>query len=439
MDKGRFNASQLFEHGDSARAQSASNDGAGELLSQGGLREILGVGGDETAAEQVDQEVPITSEKMERAMTSLEDVDDVQALRGAQKEVADELKEFDESVEIKKGSDSDDGEDDEKDQAKTEESAPRTGDQQEDEKTKEAELEKEFAAWHDKVGLDANAIAASLAPAERYGMKFREEIDPFYSIFAVMEYRRKLEAEAAVEGEVDIEEIEREKAYVERRAIDDGDLLATHPKPKDLIRQRNLYQRERARLRAVKKRQTMTGAMWETRMDALTKHPFWYNIHTGEARWDKPALLMELEALELAHQKLFAAMPIQPLVHLMGFLRPWPDRMSCALVSRHWKFAATDPSFVRHVYPVEMGAYSRGESKMEPNHYRTIADSLASALPGDTIGMFTAGVDGPCHGSVGTNTFPFQSWATDITGLMKILRFLFLFGLSGTKTTQPMW
>ena len=73
----------------------------------------------------------------------------------------------------------------------------------------------------------------------------------------------------------------------------------TKPIPKDLPRQRLLYLREKARLKASKKRRILTGENWCVRIDALTKHPFWYNTDTGEAIWDKPLVLIELEAEEL--------------------------------------------------------------------------------------------------------------------------------------------
>jgi hypothetical protein len=75
-------------------------------------------------------------------------------------------------------------------------------------------------------------------------------------------------------------------------------------------------------------------------------------------------------------------------MHIMNFLAPYPDRMQCSGVCQHWRFAAHHPSFVKHVYPVEMGAYTREDRKIEANHFRTLADAVSSALPGDTIGKF---------------------------------------------------
>lgn len=399
MDKGNFDASQLFGHGDNAKAASDPEEIKG-VFTEGGLRAILGAEPKEAQGQESEEDTAVGGDQeidkeMEKAMASLEDLDDVQALRGAQKEAAEELKEFDDSAEIKKSSDSE-GEDGDGDgnskkskgkptkAAKEEKGKPKGDD---DGKQEEEDLEKEFAAWQDKVGMDADAIEASLSPAEKYGLRFREEVDPYYSIFAIMEYRRKMEAEQEDNDEVDVTAIEREKALEEKEAIKEGDLLGSRPRPEDLIRQRNLYQREKARLRADKKRRKLSGENWESRNEALTNLPFWYNVDTGEARWDKPTTLLELEAYEKAQEGLFSAMPMKPLIQVMGFLSPSPDRMSCASVCRQWHAAANDPSFVRHVYPVEMGAYTRDESKMDFNHYRSISDALAKCLPGDSIGM----------------------------------------------------
>ena len=172
----------------------------------------------------------------------------------------------------------------------------------------------------------------------------------------------------------------------EKRAIDDGDLLATRPRPEDLVRQRNLYEREKARLKANKKRRKLTGENWEVREDARNNKPFWYNTDTGEALWDKHLVLLELEAEDLAREKLWPALPLKPLVHVMSFLVPCPDRVSAAQVCLQWRQAASDISFVRHVYPVEMGAMVQDNKHLGHNHFRTIADALSVALPGDTIG-----------------------------------------------------
>lgn len=382
MDKGKFDASTL--QGSTNGTTEDDQAEAKDLYSKGGLRAILGVSTEED--EEIDgdggKDGGLSTDLIEKTMESLEDVEDVAALRGARKEAADELKEFDESVEYKKDSDAED-EEDRKADSQVESLQQQ---EEEDEKARERELEKEFAAWQDKAGMDPEAIAASLSPAERFALRFREEVDPFYSIYAVMEYRRKLEAQDMASDEVDIDKIEQENIAEERRAMDEGDLLATDPRPEDLVRQRDLYRREKARRKSMQQLRKLTGEDWEQRIDALTKHHFWYNIDTGEALWDKPKALLEMEAYQKAWERGWESMPLKILVNVMSYLVPFPDRMVCARICSHWRKAATDISFVRHVYPVEMGAYSREDSKMEYNHYRSIDDAIANALPGDTLG-----------------------------------------------------
>jgi hypothetical protein len=379
MDKGNFDASQL-----ECRPNMISNlesDPAGSLYTTGGLRDILGVDDTETD-ESKGEDVGISSDQLEKTMTSLEDVEDANALRGARKEAAEELQEFDESIEYKKDSD---GEDDE-DAEKNADSGGKNGTKAEESKNDEKELEKEFAAWQDKVGMDASAIEETLSPVERYCLRFHETVDPYYSVFAVMDYQRKMEANEEKNEEMDIDEIETEKAVEELRAFEEGELLCTFPRPEDLIRQRNLYHRERRRLLADKKRRKLTGEDWECKIDEASQHLFWYSIDTGEAVWDKPKVIVEMEAYDLANQQGWAFLPIKPLILTMGFLSPYPDRMRSSEVCTHWRKGARHVSFVRHVYPVEQGAYTMDERKMEHNHYRTIEDALKIALPGDTIG-----------------------------------------------------
>ena len=177
---------------------SQSNE-ATDVLTKGSLRSILGVekGDSEKIADEDEKGAAnMSTEEMEKAMTSLEDADDVVALKGAKKEAADELKEFDESIDYKKDSDGEDAENKDSQQKKTA-SRKKDAETKEDGGNEEAELEKEFASWQTEGKVDASAIEASLTPMERYALRFRTTVDPFYSIFAVMEYRRQLEAAEA--------------------------------------------------------------------------------------------------------------------------------------------------------------------------------------------------------------------------------------------------
>jgi F-box-like len=376
MDKGNFDASQLKRRRIKSVDLTSESNRTNSLYTKGGLREILGVSfPDGDGGNQLDEDDIVTSEQVEKTMTSLEDVDDVNALNGSRKEAAEEFKEFDESIEYRKESDDDDD-------AKVDvaEENPKN-----ENSTEEKELENEIAAWQENAGVDPSVIESSLLPIERYGVRFCQVIDPYYSIFAVKEYREKSENQSDGIDEIDVSQIECEKEIEECRAFEEGDLLATHPRPDDLIRQINLYRREKSRLNGIKKRRRLTGESWEYRTDPNQSH-YWYNIDTGEALWDKPKVLIDLEAYNQALERKWSFLPWKPLIHVMSFLLPFPDRFRASEVCSRWCKAAKDPSFVRHVYPVELGAYTRDEAKMEFNHFRTIDDAVKSSLPGDTIG-----------------------------------------------------
>jgi hypothetical protein len=255
---------------------------------------------------------------------------------------------------------------------------------EDDDNGNEKDLEKEFASWQSTSGFDGSTIENSLSPMERYGLRFREEIDPFYSVFLINEERRKMEA-LEDEEDIDIEELEKGKALEERQAMEDGDLLATWAQPEDLIRQRNLYRREKARLRSDKKRRKLTGENWSERVDGLTQKMFWYNEDTGEAIWETPHVVADIRAEETAAKEGWGKIPLVPLVKIMEFLAPFPDRQSSSVVCRQWRLGANDIRFVRHVYPVEMGSLLMESDRRHYNHFAEISDALRVALPGDTI------------------------------------------------------
>lgn len=385
MDEGKFDAAKKEKK---AEQEPDASNSMQDVFSKGGLQDILGVlpqGKEDTLKGQNGNKDSneVTKEQLEMAMASLEDEDDVAAMRGAQREAQDELKEFDETIEYQKDPEEDDEATEDKNGKDETNKQGENEEQQEEEK-----MVKEFNAWQTKVGMDASAIEASLAATERYGLGFREEIDPYFSVFAIMEHRRRMEAIEDGEDEVAIEELERLKALEEQHAFTDGDLLGTKPPPEDLPRQRHMYCREKSRLRASKKVRKLNGANWIQRTDARSKAAFWYNEDTGEAVWDKPKVLRELAEMNTALEKRWVAMPIRHLVRIMEYLVTFPERTSCAQVCRQWRLAATDISFVRHVLPVEVGSFMKGGRQMDHNHYLTIAEALSTAQPGDTIGKF---------------------------------------------------
>lgn len=384
MDRGKFDSSHLFRHDQTSRLSSDAPDSQSmrDVYTQGGLRAILGVSETEQdenqryASDVVDDKKDMTNEQMENAMTELEDADDVEALKGARKEASDELQEFDDSAEAKDNDDPDADKTLEENREREETGNPI--DIQND-------VEQEFESWQTRVGMDKDAIEASLSPAEKYGFHFRSDVDPFVSLYAVLEYKRKGEEEEECDDEIDIDEIEREKTNEERQALADGELLGTDPLPSELTRHRNLFQRESARLKASKKKHSLTGENWQSRIDGRYNACFWYNADTGEAIWDKPRVLVELEEYKKAHEQKWCSLPLSPLIRVMSFLLPYPERTVAAQVCRQWRRAAMDPSFVLHVYPVEMGAYTRDDKKIDYNHFRTLHDAVCAAKAGDTI------------------------------------------------------
>ena len=443
MDEGNFDAGGIKKDsdgntvgGDSTSKSNGNNEvSVHDVFSKGGLQDILGVSENKNSEpgedrrkngntsgkggqdNHKDADGTMTQEQMERAMAALEDDDDVAAMRGAQKEAREELQEFDESIEYKKEDDentpnniSQEGKgvggvvkksgqkvspiDQTKGQQKKENGKTKTDPagikkEEEDQNPEKAEEEmvQEFNAWQSSVGMDASSIEASLSPTETYGLKFREDIDPFLSIFAIMEERRRLEAVEDEGAAFDIDEVERIKAQEEQNAFDDGDLLGTRPLPEVLARQRLLYFREKSRLRSRKKLRKLNGDNWVQRTDKAMKADYWYNEDTGEAQWEKPEILKEMDEIAMAHREQWNGLPIKLLVRIMDYLVPYPDRNHCALVCRRWLAAANDVSFIRHVLPVEVsGAIHGGAARqLDHNHYRTVDEALSAAQPGDTI------------------------------------------------------
>eukprot|EP00985_Skeletonema_marinoi_P003962 scaffold1738_cov198-Skeletonema_marinoi.AAC.5 len=392
MDEGKFHA----ESEGGAVDKADDDDG----FTKGSLQNILGVNSEaDQMAVEPDQ---MSKDQVESVMNALEDEDDVKAMHSARKEATDALEEFDESIQYNQ-----DGEEAVSSETKNQKVAQKTskskkqtnpssshravaktGDKEgkkEEDDEDEKDMEKEFAKWQNKVGIDSSTINESLNPLERYGLHVKEYIDPYYSPFFWAEQQRLAQATSSVDNEWNLEQIEQKKVEEEQRAFEDGDLLATFPEPESLPRQRQLYTREKARVRAEMIKRKLTGENWITKIEQLSGKLFWYNSDTGEAIWEKPPVLKMLEAESIAMSEGWAALPTNPLVSIMEFLLPHPERTQCSMVCRRWRDVSNDASFVFHVWPVEQGALVMDESKLGKNHFRTISDALEAALPGDTI------------------------------------------------------
>jgi len=393
MDEGKFHSTAP----DKKEAKDAETEDD-DTFTKGKLQNILGIRAEGDELPKSNTEDPMSKDQLESAMTALEDEDDVKAMHSARQEAVEALQEFDESIQDKQDENVPDeiNGKEKKDKApklkknrlsnasidSTEIDTPKI--KQDDASDDEKKMEKEFAQWQRKVGMDATTIHESLNPLERYGLYVKEQIDPYYSQYFWAEQQR-LAQTTKTNNEWNIEEIEQKKAEEEQKAFEDGDLLATFPDPESLPRQRQLYIREKARLRSEIMRRKLTGQNWNTKIEERTGNSFWYNTDTGEALWEKPQVLKMLEAEEVARAEGWAALPSSSLVKILEFLIPYPERTTCAATCRRWRVVANDISFVLHVWPVELGALIMDKSKLGKNHFRTISDAMQAALPGDTI------------------------------------------------------
>ena len=405
MDEGKFHSKAPD---DIAAAAAAAADKEPEeddnTLTANKLQNILGIQAEADESKSNGAEDPMSKDQLETAMAALEDEDDAKAATAAKQEAAAELQEFDESGMQDRQDENAPGESKSKDTEKKEnETKPKRrpsnanvasiGSSDNNPKSKQAddtsddenEMEKEFAKWQRKAGVDAATIHESLNSLERYGLHVKEYIDPFYSKYFWAEYQR-LSQTKTENDEWDIEEIEQRKVKEELKAFEDGDLLATFPEPESLHRQRELYIREKARLKSEIVRRKLTGQNWATKMDERVGKLFWYNVDTGEATWEPPQVLKMLEAEEVARSKGWTALPRRLLVRVMEYLTPYPERSTCAQTCSSWNAAAKDSSFVMHVWPIEQGAMVMEKSKLSKNHFRTLSDAIEAAQSGDTIG-----------------------------------------------------
>ena len=115
-------------------------------------------------------------------------------------------------------------------------------------------------------------------------------------------------------------------------------LLATHIKTTELPRHRNLYVREKTRLKNEVKLRRLTGKAWQVKIDGRSQFPFFYNVVTGEAIWDKPRVLIELQELQRARTQGWQGVAREIVVKLLGFLEP-QERMICGEVCKKWRNA----------------------------------------------------------------------------------------------------
>jgi hypothetical protein len=155
----------------------------------------------------------------------------------------------------------------------------------------EKDVDAEFKSWQEKVGPDFKSLESALKPVERYALRHRTDVDPFYSLFYLSEQQRLESMNAGGDEEAeawDVEEIEREKEEEEYRALSEGELLATSLTREEVNQFKSWYLRERMRRQQARRRRDMTGEAWRLTLDSLTGAPFWYNSDTMAAQYQRP-------------------------------------------------------------------------------------------------------------------------------------------------------
>lgn len=315
------------------------------------------------------------------AMAELEDIQDVAHARAAAAEAASADREFDENARIDL-----DPENDDDNTAR----AIREKKNAEDEAAREvAAMEAEFAAWQERVGPDPESLTQSLSAVERMALfeheicmtKCSSEIVNNQSFLTLAERRlvETIEKENSEGGSIlDVNEIDALNRTEEHRACSDGELLATDVYLTDdsqslanVNRDEHEFLRRRRLALLAKCERECTGAAWETRIDAMTNDPFWYNIDTAEATWLKPLVLQRRDADAEARSGGYGSWPNDVSGRVIAMCQPGPTRCACALVCRKWANACLEDHLFVHVLPVERLDESHDASKKSTLHTAT--------------------------------------------------------------------
>jgi len=172
-------------------------------------------------------------------------------------------------------------------------------------------------------------------------------------------------------------QIEAEKQEEEERALC-TDLLASEIVNSNLPRQRMLYTRERNRRKAELKKKRLTGAQWATKIDGASGFPFFYNEETGEGRWDKPLVIVELELMVVAQEGGWGRLKNALVLEVMQFLRP-AERILLGVVCKSWRACSIDEAFMLKVTPVEGGKKGKGKN------FKSLSAALKVAQRGDVV------------------------------------------------------
>ncbi len=339
------------------------------------------------------------SQDVKAVMDQLEDAEDVAATRAVQKEVAEEAQEFNEeaqeaSNEVTVAEEAQEFNEEAQEASNEVTGQPNsTADRQElassSPSTVEVEksndqLEKEFSAWQGAIGPDVVTLEASFLPVERYALDFKENVDPYYSIWYRTEEQRRLEMMESA-GNMDTEELEAEREAEELRCMETGDLLITNIQSSDIPNHSSLYASKRAHAIAEARRRDLEGKAWVRKKDQYGVY-FWLNEDTGVSTFDMPKTVVQREMYNKARVLRFRAPPFQALLLVMSFLRPASDRLAAALVCQSWRKAARDPCF--HIRVIQANSVGTSQFRLG-GQYDSLAAALAAAEPGTTVEVCT--------------------------------------------------
>lgn len=367
MSEGEFNVGSLFTTNNLIELLGDEEPHTKKEGSSSQAMEVLQAG-KETNSSPLD---------IEAAMAAVEDEDDVSALKGAKAEAAQEQLEFDENAVVPNEEENND--------SAVGSLAPKIPSNSRDD-----DMEAEFARWQESVGgKDFRTLEAALKPVERYALKIRTIVDPYYSLHYLSDQQKMAEIQAEEQGhEWDIETLEQEKEEEEYRALADGELLAVNLTEEELLQIKSEYAQEKSRRRKLRKLRQLTGEGWSHIIDEVSGIPFWYNEDTGEASYGQPDVIKKQQTLKAAMARKWNAFPVHLILIVLSYLNPYPDRVRCSYISDRWRRAASDPCFFKRVLSIESGA-TQNLVSLEQNSFTSLSAALNSALPGDTIALAT--------------------------------------------------
>ncbi|CAK4117771.1 unnamed protein product [Aphanomyces euteiches] len=136
----------------------------------------------------------------------------------------------------------------------------------------------------------AALIEQHLRPIDKYAMGFRTTTDPLFQYVAFS----SMPDEA--QEELELERIEANKIVDEEMAIQEGELIAAAEFPiADQNAQKHVYKLEKSHVKRERRRRALTGSAWQQKTCARSNLPFFYNVDTHEAIWDRPHVLVQID------------------------------------------------------------------------------------------------------------------------------------------------